>query len=100
VKNKKQLFLESNTSSLIRYKSHLSKKSGFIDSSQLNGSLRVIDSTKTRGIYELYHIEDLCIATISDQHGCKFCEYFHPVESVRLICFEAFSFKLPVLLFS
>jgi len=92
VKNKKPLVLESNFSPLIRYRSHLFKKLRFVDSSQLNGNLRVIDTTKTRGIYELYHIKDLCIAMISDidQHGCKFCEYFHHVESVTIICFKAF----------
>ncbi len=70
----------------MRYKSHLSKKLGFIHSSQvlkteLNGSLPIIDTTKTRGIYEWYHGKDLCITMVRDlgQHGCKFCEYFHQV---------------------
>jgi hypothetical protein len=91
VKNKKPLILESNTSPLIRYKTHLSKKLGFIDSSrvletELNGILPIIDTTKTRGIYKWYQRKDLCITMIRDldQHGCKFCEYCH---QVTIICF-------------
>jgi hypothetical protein len=38
----------------------------------LNVSLSMTDTTKSHGIYEFYHIKDLCITTISDldHHGC------------------------------
>jgi hypothetical protein len=76
-KNAKPLVPESNNPPLICYKSHLSKQGGFLDCSQLlkaelNGSFPMNDITKTHGIYECYHIKDLCITTISnlDHHGC------------------------------
>jgi len=62
----KPLVLQSNTPPLICYESHLYKQWGFLDCSQLlkiklNGSLPINDTTKAHGIYEFYHIVDLCI---------------------------------------
>jgi hypothetical protein len=66
MKNEKPLVLESNTPPLICYESHLYKQWGFLDCSQLlkiklNGSLPMNDTPKAHGIYECYHIVDLCI---------------------------------------
>jgi len=79
----------------ICYKSHLSKQREFLDCSQLlktelNVSLPMTDTTKSHGIYECYHIKDLCITTVRDldHHGCWFCEFLSPcrlVHSVILI---------------
>jgi hypothetical protein len=68
MKNEKPLVLESNTPPLICYKSHLYEHWGFLDCSQLlkinlTGSLPINYTTKAKahGIYECYHIVDLCI---------------------------------------
>jgi len=58
--------LESNTPPLICYESHLYKHWGFLDCSQLlkmklNRSSPINDTTKAHGMYECYHIVDLCI---------------------------------------
>jgi len=66
MKNEKPLVLQSNTPLLISYESHLYKHWGFLDCSQLlkmklNRSLPINDTTKAHGMYECYHIGDLCI---------------------------------------
>jgi hypothetical protein len=66
MKNEKPSVLESNTPPLICYQSHLYKHWGFLDCSQLlkiklNCSLPINDTTKAHGIYECYHVVDLCI---------------------------------------
>ncbi len=107
VKNEKPLVLESNTPPLICYETHLYKHWGFLDCSQLlkiklNCTLPVNDTTKARGIYECYHIVDLCITDKRSWSTWPLVLWvpFTLVQSVILIYFQAFGFELPILLHS